>query len=155
MEETDELVEVAVKIPASRIGDFYRVLGLWIDGEGAEGRPRRSGPLQPWVGDTTDMKIAMGILRKLSPPARKLFSVLSSNPGVRYGADELAELAGIAKGRYGIAGVLAWPTRYCDEIRRGLPIEMEPREGGSIYWMEVDVARAFVEGQALLDERGE
>ncbi len=107
----------------------------------------RSNP----VGDITDVKIAAGILRKLSPPARNLFAVLSSNPGVRYGAAELAEVAGIAKGRYGIAGVLAWPTRYCDEIRRSLPIEMEPRDGGSIYWMEVDVARAFVEGQALLD----
>ncbi len=47
MEEPEELVEVTVKIPASRIGDFYRVLGLWIDGEEAESRPRHAGPLQP------------------------------------------------------------------------------------------------------------
>ena len=153
MEETEELVEVRVKIPASRIGDFYRVLGLWIDGAPVAGtESRHAGPPHPWVGDETDMKIAAGLLRKLSPQAKELFGVLASNPGVRYGADQLAELAGIAKGRYGIAGVLAWPARYCDELHRGLPIEMEPRDGGSIYWMEADVARAFVEGQALLDK---
>ena len=152
MDETEELVEVNVKIPASRIGDFYSVLGQWMDGPPlARGESRRGGHVQRWGGGRTDMKFAYHVLRKLSPPAKRLFGILISNPGVRYGAAQLAELASIENGRYGIAGVLAWPARYCDELRRPLPIEMEARDGGSIYWMEEDVARAFVEAQALID----
>jgi hypothetical protein len=153
MEETEELVDVRVKIPASRIGDFYRVLGEWMDGPPlARSDSRRGAHVQRW-GDNraTDVKVACVVLQKLSPPGRRLFRVLISNPGVRYAADQLAELASIENGRYGIAGVLAWPTRYCDELRRPLPIEMEARDGGSIYWMDEYVAGAFVEGQAQLD----
>jgi hypothetical protein len=154
MEEPEELVEVNVKIPASRIGDFYRVLGQWMDGPSlARAEPRRAGHFR-WGGSSKDMQLACAVLRRLSPPARRLFGVLMSNPGVRYSADQLAELANIENGRYGIAGVLAWPSRFCDELRRTLPIEMESRDGGSIYWMEEDVARAFVEAQALIEETG-
>jgi hypothetical protein len=152
MPEPEQWVEISVKIPAWRVGDFYRVISLWMDGAPlgrAEARARGE-PTERWDDTKADIEIAARVLRKLTPPAQRLFRVLFANPGVRYEADKLAELANIPNGRYGIAGVLAWPTRYCNEVGRPLPIEMVPQVGGSIYWMKDYVARAFLEVQGTI-----
>ncbi len=149
-DEDGGLIEIAIKIPAGRLADFYRMLGQWMAGAVVGGDEASERDILPW-SPYHDQKLAMAVLSKMTPPARKLFEILASNPDTRYGADELAEIAGIANGRYGIAGVLAWPSRYfARECRRPLPIEIEPRNGGSIYWMKADIA-----GLMLTALRGE
>ena len=96
------------------------------------------------------MKFAYHVLRKLSPPAKR-FSASHIQSWRQVRGRPAGRAPKLENGRYGIAGVLAWPARYCDELRRPLPIEMEARDGGSIYWMEEDIVRAFVEAQALID----
>lgn len=38
----------------------------------------------------------------------------------------------------GVAGVLAWPGRYCQAMNKHMPIRYA--EDGAKYWMESDVA---------------
>jgi hypothetical protein len=44
-----------------------------------------------------------------------------------------------------VAGILAWPGRYCRHLGRALPIATEGRaDGGTDYFMDPEVAGLFV-----------
>jgi hypothetical protein len=46
-----------------------------------------------------------------------------------------------------VAGILAWPGRYCRHLDRALPIATEGRDdGGTDYYMEPAVAALFARG---------
>jgi hypothetical protein len=85
---------------------------------------------------------------KFSDPAKALFSTLIEEPDRQFTGEVLAEMLNIPNGHSGVAGVLAWPGKYCKKENRELlwkfayPVEDEP----VVYWMTPKVAAIF--GQA-------
>lgn len=145
--------QITVAVPEERVPEFYlwfaqflgadpsaglRAGGPGLRRGGPRGRPDHPDP-EPWGAG--DAEQAAWLYGKLAPPARALFDRLLDEPGRRWSGNELAQELGVEKGAHGIAGILAWPGRYCRRLGRELPIATEPREdGGTDYFLADDVA---------------
>lgn len=146
--------EVTVAVPEERVPEFYSWFAAFLAAEPGtpppfQGRGRR-GPRGPWhhsearAWSADDADQAAWLYAKLAPPARELFDLLAGSPGKRFGGEDIARRLGLEKGAHGVAGILAWPGRYCRHLGRVLPITTAGRaDGGTDYYMEPDVARLF------------
>lgn len=145
---------VTVPVPEERVAEFYLWFSAFLASDpgarppGARGRGGRSrGPHphlepQPWSAD--DREQAAWLLAKLAAPARELFDLLAAAPGTRYSGNDIAARLGLHKGAHGVAGILAWPGRYCRRLTRVMPIGTDGRaDGGTDYYMAPDVAELF------------
>jgi hypothetical protein len=142
----DSWIEITTRIPAGRVPEYYTMIGQWLStppSSGPEVPPAKGSKPQPW--SSQDTALAAELLAKLSPAARKMFEVLSTNPGQKYSGEELADTLAVPNGKYGIAGVLAWPGRYSLGMGRTLPVEAKngDGDGGSDYWMTKELAALF------------
>jgi Family of unknown function (DUF6416) len=148
--------EVTVAVPEERVPEFYAWFAAFLASEpGATpppwaGRGRGHGPrgfrhpreAQAWSANDADQ--AAWLYGRLAPPARELFDLLATAPGERFGGEQIAKQLGLDKGAHGVAGILAWPGRYCRRISRVLPIATAGRpDGGTDYYMEPEVAALF------------
>jgi hypothetical protein len=146
--------EVTVAVPEERVPEFYSWFAAFLAAEpgtppplrGRGGRgPRGSrlhGEAHAWSAE--DAEPAAWLYGRLAPPARELFDLLAEAPGERFGGENLAKRLGLEKGAHGVAGILAWPGRYCRHLNRVLPIATDGRaDGGTDYYMEPDVATLF------------
>jgi hypothetical protein len=146
--------EITVAVPEGRVPEFYLWFAAFLAaepgtpapewGRGGRGRrrPRRHGEARAWSAEDADQ--AAWLYGKLAPPARALFDLLSDAPGERFGGENIATRLGLEKGAHGVAGILAWPGRYCRHLGRTLPIATEGRaDGGTDYFMEPEVATLF------------
>lgn len=146
--------QVTVGVPADRVPEFYAWFAAFLEAEPGSrgpgrrgggrggGRGRHSAEVRPWTEEDADQ--AAWLYRKLAPPARALFDLLIDEPGRRHAGNELAARLGLEKGAHGVAGILAWPGRYCVKLGRELPIATEGREdGGTDYFMAPDLAALF------------
>ncbi|WP_354700229.1 hypothetical protein DSM112329_00495 [Paraconexibacter sp. AEG42_29] len=129
-------------------GPGFRPGGGRGDGPGGFTRGRGRGgrgmhpDAEPWTG--ADTEEAAWLLGKLAPPARALFDLLAGAPGERFSGNDIAARLGLDKGAHGVAGILAWPGRYCRKLDRELPILTDGREdGGTDYYMDPEVAALF------------
>lgn len=137
--------EIRVLVPEERVADFYKWFGGWLD------TPERyePGAAAPdhdrvdWSNTPEDKELAEKLWAKLSGRAKALFGHLIDQPDARFSGKELAATLDIPNGRYGVAGILAWPGRYCLAMHRHLPIRWSDQEGA--YWMEPSVAQLFAE----------
>jgi Family of unknown function (DUF6416) len=141
---TQQEQEITVQVPKDRVGDFYRWFGSWLDGveqhepgDQSQGYNKANG-MAPW-DPSKDWELAVELWGKLSANARRMLSYLIDHPTRRIDGDELAEALEIPHGKYGIAGVLAWPGRYCIAMGRNLPINWD--DDG--YWVDRGVAKMF------------
>ena len=158
--------QVTVAVPEERVPEFYAWFAVFLAAEpgaspptwGRERRgprgPRRHGEAQAWSASDADQ--AAWLYAKLAPPARELFDLLAESPGERFGGEAIAKRLGLEKGSHGVAGILAWPGRYCRHLDRELPISTAGRDdGGTDYYMEPDVAELFAAARkAPRTERG-
>jgi hypothetical protein len=146
--------QVTVAVPEERVAEFYTWFGAFLASEPGSfapswGRGRRGprwsrpqGEAQAWSADDADQ--AAWLYSKLAPPARQLVYLLADAPAQRFGGEEIAKRLGLEKGAHGVAGILAWPGRYCRHLGRVLPIATEGRaDGGTDYYMESEVAALF------------
>ena len=145
--------QVTVAVPEERVPEFYSWFAAFLAaepgtlppnrGQGRRGpRGKHHGEARPWSAE--DGEGAAWLYRKLAPPARQLFDLLIKSPGERFGGEEIARRLGLDKGAHGVAGILAWPGRYCRNLDRVLPIATEGREdGGTDYYMDPEVAALF------------
>ncbi len=155
---------VTVAVPEDRVPEFY----LWFahflaspagtapgpgPGPGGPREPRgrsfgRRGPGgdgAPWTA--ADAETAAWLRGRLAGPAGELFELLAREPGRRWSGNALAEELGLQKGAHGVAGILAWPGRYCRKLGKELPIATARREdGGTDYWMDAATAALFRRG---------
>lgn len=140
------LIDVTIKIPEERVGDFYELVGRWLSGEqlADEATDTPTG-LTNWTNSNDDLALARSVWAKLSPRAKALFSLLMDQPGHQVSGVDLAATLDIPNGTSGVAGVLAWPGRHCAAVNRvGLwRWEYRPEEGSSYYWIEPEVADLF------------
>jgi hypothetical protein len=146
--------QVTVAVPEERVPEFYAWFAVFLAAEpgtsppvsGRERRgprgPRRHGEAQAWSANDADQ--AAWLYGKLARPARELFDLLAESPGERFGGEAIAKRLGLEKGSHGVAGILAWPGRYCRHLDRVLPISTAGRDdGGTDYYMEPEVAGLF------------
>ncbi len=148
--------QVTVAVPEERVPEFYAWFASFLAAEpgfppqfggrgrrGARhGRGRGHGEAKPWSAE--DVETAAWLYRKLAPPARELFDLLSAAAGERIAGEEVARRLGLEKGAHGVAGILAWPGRYSRHLERELPISTEGRaDGGTDYYMDPEVAGLF------------
>jgi hypothetical protein len=151
--------QVTVAVPQERVPEFYSWFAAFLEAEpgtppplGGRGRRgprglRHHSEARAWSAEDADQ--AAWLYRKLAPPARELFDLLATAPGQRFGGEEIARRLGLEKGAHGVAGILAWPGRYCRHLARVLPIATDGRaDGGTDYYMEPDVAALFAAAAA-------
>jgi hypothetical protein len=140
------MIDITVPVPEDRVPEFYQMYGAWLNGQAQVSSPSGTGSAhgssgrQPWVD--ADAALAAKLWDKFSDPAKAFFSKLIDEPDRRFTGEELAEMLNIPNGHSGVAGVLAWPGKYCKKENRELlwkwayPVEGEP----VVYWIEPDVA---------------
>jgi len=146
MESMQDLLDVTVKVPGDRIADFYAMYGRWLGGEQlVEVVDTDSVDNQRLPWDTKeDLALAKEAWALFPKRAQLVFSTLIDNPGKQFSGDELANMHDIPNGKWGVAGVLAWPGRYLWKLGRVLHFKADPNpEGGSLYSMEPDLADLF------------
>ncbi len=159
--------EITVAVPEERVPEFYSWFAAFLTAEpgtppplAGRGRrgprgPRAHGEASAWSADDADQ--AAWLYGRLAGPARELFDLLIDAPAERFGGEQIAKRLGLAKGAHGVAGILAWPGRYCRHLGRLLPISTEGRtDGGTDYYMDPDVASLFAaaRGRAAESPRG-
>lgn len=150
--------QVTVAVPEERVPEFYSWFATFLAAEPGTPAPfggrRRRGPhglhhrseARAWSAQ--DAGRAAWLYHKLAPPARELFDLLAESAGARFGGEEVAKRLGLEKGSHGVAGILAWPGRYCRRLDRALPIATEGRaDGGTNYYMEPDTAALFADAR--------
>ena len=142
--------QVTVAVPADRVPEFYAWFAAFLTAEpgspGPRGRrghgPPRRAEVEPW--SEHDAEQAAWLYGKLAPPARELFDLLAGSPGERFAGNDIAARLSLQAGAHGVAGILAWPGRYCRKLGRALPISTTGREdGGTDYSMPPEVAALF------------
>jgi hypothetical protein len=144
------LIDITVKVPEDRVAEFYSMFGRWLAEPGmlfasSVGEPDGEGVA--W--SRSDVEIAGVVWGKFSETAKALFSTLIDKPGSKFSGDELAQMLGIPNGKHGVAGVLAWPGRYCQAAGRTWPWTFEYPEGGSArYGMTEEIADIFRQARA-------
>ena len=141
------LIDVTVKIPEERVGDFYEIVGRWLSGEqiGDEMNDTPGGAQKKWTNSGDDLVLARVVWEKFSPRAKALFSLLMDQPGHKVSGEDLAATLDIPNGKSGVAGVLAWPARHCAAVNRLGTWEWGPGPdgNGAYYWVEPEVAALF------------
>jgi hypothetical protein len=161
---TDKQVTVAV--PDERVPEFYAWFGAFLasepgtpppsaDGERRARRGRRHhGEVHAWSADDADQ--AAWLYGELAPPARALFDLLIEAPEHRFAGEDIARRLELQKGAHGVAGILAWPGRYCRRLERPLPIATDGRDdGGTDYSMDAEIAELFAAARTRpLPDRG-
>jgi hypothetical protein len=160
------MIDVTVKVPEDRLPEFYamhaallnapspasvlsgRVGTQWnavpqmVSSSGADADRRRD-----W--SEADAALLAKLWDKLSDPAKALFSKLIDEPDCRFNGEELAQMLNIPNGQSGVAGVLAWPGKYCKkEGRKRLwewkyPVDGEP----VVYWITPEIAALLREAR--------
>lgn len=148
--------QITVAVPEERVAEFYAWFAAFLTAEpGSPGPPRgRRGrglhqhhQAAPWSEKDADQ--AAWLYGKLAPPARELFDLLAGSPGERFTGNDIAARIGLEAGAHGVAGILAWPGRYCRKLGRVLPITATGRsDGGTDYSMAPEVAALFERPQA-------
>lgn len=147
------MVQVTFEIPEPLLGRFYIAVGFVLKRAQLEGASGATEPkLREWGLFAGDDDQAAAAWRKFSPRAQAVFSVLMDNPGIAVPADDLAAKIGLANGRHGLAGVVAWPSRQCAELGLVPPFRFDnsaaPSEAGT-YWMDPQTAELFIAAREM------
>lgn len=136
--------EIKVLVDEARVAEFYEMFGRWLAGRPAEDLPETK-PQLPWGSTDDDLALAQVVWEKLSDRAKALFGVLMDAPETKVSGEKLADDLEIPNGKYGVAGVLAWPGRHCLAVGRQLPVKYADGAVGESanYWMTQEVAALF------------
>jgi len=146
--------DITVPVPDDRVPEFYQFFGLWLGGSltlhdgGSQILPEASGDSgkrRNWTGSDEDREDAEKLWSKMTSRAKGLYSLMIDAPGTEFTGNQIAKELSIPNGANGVAGVLAWPGRYCLNMNRRLPQHWKDGEDGapSVYWMDADVAALF------------
>lgn len=139
------MIDITVKVPEDRVAEFYSMFGRWLADPvilavSSTGKPE--GEQVAW--SRSDGEIAQVVWGKFSETAKALFSTLIDKPGRQFSGDELAQMLDLPNGKHGVAGVLAWPGRYCQTAGRTWPWTFDYPEGGNArYGMTDEIADLF------------
>lgn len=154
--------DITVPVPDDRVAEFYQFFGAWLGGSltlsdgGSQILSEASGDSgkrRNWTGSDEDREDAEKLWSKMTSRAKGLYSLMIDAPGTEFTGNQIAKELSIPNGANGVAGVLAWPGRYCWNMHRLLPQHWKDGEDGapSVYWMDADVAALFAAVRSDLD----
>src|SRR5690348_6949781 len=109
------MIDLTVKVPEERVGEFYELLGRWLSGErlGDEDADVSAAAPKDWTNSEEDLALARVVWQRFSPRAQRFFSALMDQPERKVSGEALAKAANIPNGKSGVAGALGWPGRIC------------------------------------------
>ena len=138
----EEMIEVTVKVPRSKLARLYESVAKLNGDEPAQESGKEEGEFSDWTNE--DVALAAEHWAKLSEDAQQMYELLMSAPGKKFSGDEIAKKLKLTNGAFGTAGLLAWPWRYASKAGRKHPISRETLSNNtSQYWMEEGVAFLF------------
>ena len=151
--------QVTVDVPEDRVPEFYLWFAAFLAAPAGSGPPRGGpfggGPFGRAVrrpprrraaarGPPTTSRTRAGSTDACPSPRVSSSTLLIATPGERHSGNELAARLAIEKGAHGLAGILAWPGRWCRKLGRDFPIATTAREdGGTDYAIEPEIAELF------------
>lgn len=146
---------VTVPVPDGREGEFFEMFGRWLQG-GTDATASPTAPeaqVQSWVNSDSDLERAKRVWSKLSDRGLALFCELLDAGDEQLNGEQLAVRLGILNGKYGVAGVLAWPGRHCAAVGRPLPVDCEdgPVGGSASYSFPEPARTLFARARAILE----
>src|SRR5687767_9286886 len=90
--EIPTMIDVTVKVPEDRVGEFYELVGRWLAGAPLTVTDApdeaRVAPVA-WTNNQEDLAIAKVVWAKFSPRAKAMFSMLMDAPGQKFPAVQL------------------------------------------------------------------
>ncbi|UQU62534.1 DUF6416 domain-containing protein [Couchioplanes caeruleus] len=135
------MINVTVSVPEDRVPEFYSMFGRWL-AEAPDAIAGQEIEQKEWGSE--DVELAKAVWKKFSPTAKALFKTLMSRPDDQFDGDELATMLNLDKGKHGIAGVLAWPSRHCFAAGRKWCWTWGYPDGETaVYWMTKEQAELF------------
>lgn len=147
-------VDLAVRVPSARVGEFYEVFGRWLQtGDPtatvgvttvrAAGSSAKRDDAWRTGAEADRTRDAQALYRQISPAARRILDYWLDRNGERVRADDMARDLGMASTNT-IAGTLSSFSKQGGmESKRGLPFHWEKTHDGTWYWVEPDVAVLF------------
>jgi hypothetical protein len=156
----DKMPDITVPVPEDRLPEFYQFFGAWLAGSPSiaaaqigQSVGNSDAEVTPWGSIDDDLGLAQVVWGKLSERAKAMFSLLMEHPGKKVDGETIAATLDIPNGKYGVAGVLAWPGRHCYAVGRSLPVRYEdgPVGGSANYWIDQSLADLFGKARDLED----
>ena len=137
----------------ARYAEFLIMAGTFLSGSTPGMASTTASPNRdPW--EPGDSALAEQVIRKMTAPARRIFGLLAAGNGDtvegKWSVPALTEMIGLNNSNE-LAGMLAWPGRYCYAVGRTLPFLWEGTEAGAAYWMEPEVATLFNDALRSVD----
>src|SRR3989338_4168917 len=105
----EEMIEVTVKVPRSKLARLYESVAKLNGDEPAQESGKEEGEFSDWTNE--DVALAAEHWTKLSEDAQQMYELLMSAPGKKFSGDEIAKKLKLTNGAFGTAGLLAWPWR--------------------------------------------
>lgn len=137
------MVEVAVKVPADHVGEFYSMYGLWLQrlqrGDAESGVDTR----EEW--STGDGELAAQVWQNLpANSVRMLEFVIEQGTTEAMPVVEALNL----KDPTQIVGVHGWIGRICAQFDRKSPIKARPTENGTVWSIDPEIGAMFQQARA-------
>jgi hypothetical protein len=130
------MMDVTVKVPEDRLGEFFLMYGQWLQGLGNG----ESGSAERLEWTITDETLAGEFVRKLPESGRRFLDLMISTGEMNgrsivgpLGLNEVTQLP----------GVHGWIGRVSKAFGRKNPIKARPTADGTIWWVEPPVAELF------------
>jgi hypothetical protein len=128
------LVEVTVRVPEERVGDFYLMHGQWLQSLGqAEAQPGR----EEW--SSKDVSLASEMKKALPANSAALLDLLVRKESLT--TEEVAHELGLDVSQ--VTGVAGWVGRVANTVNRRSPIKTRQVDGSTEWRVERNVSKLF------------
>jgi hypothetical protein len=137
------MVEVAVKVPADQVGEFYAMYGLWLQRAQSGDADAGVDTRQQW--STEDGELAAEVWPVLPANCVKMLEFV-----IEHGITEampVVEALGL-KDPTQIVGVHGWIGRICAQFDRKSPIKARPTDNGTVWSIDPEIGAMFREAKA-------
>lgn len=130
------LVEVKAMVPEERVGEFYGMLGQWL--QGAAPLAQVPGQRSEWGPE--DGPLAARVREGLPANGGRLLDLLLAEGELD--TESIAAQIGLSDGSQ-VTGVAGWVGRIANTVGRLSPIKTTQTGGGTLWRLDPDVADLF------------
>lgn len=128
------LVEVTVKVPEEKVGDFYLMHGQWLQSLGRVEVPEGR---KEWASEDADL--ADEVREALPANSAALLDLLLARGSLT--TEEVARELGLDVSQ--VTGVAGWVGRIAKTVNRLSPIKTRQVAGSTEWRVEEDVSKLF------------
>jgi hypothetical protein len=145
-------VEVTVRVPEARVGEFHSWFGAWLQSDPASPGPPPAlppTPLQPW-DKTQDGELARTVWRSLRHPTPELLLLLLDRSGQPVHYKDLGAPVGLTTG-FAVGNALTWAARAFVAAGKAFPVHTHDAGDGPMYWFDPELIGLFRAAAKPLD----